>query len=272
MASVTLRRLSKVFDGGIQALHDLDLDVRDGELLVVLGPSGSGKTTVLRCIAGLEEPTSGDVVIGERVVTHDPPAARDVAMVFQTPALYPHLTVRENTAFPLEIRGVSDAQVARRVLEAAARLGLDAALDRVPAQLSEGERQRAALGRAIVRGPQAFLLDEPLSRLDPKLRIELRGELLALHRALAATMIYVTHDQTEAMTMGQRIAVLHEGRLRQVGTPEDVYQRPADVHVARFIGTPGMNVLEGRGRGSGAGGRLLEAASLTIPIQLATDN
>src|SRR6266511_4443140 len=168
MASVTLRRVSKVFDGGIQALHQLDLDVRDGELLVLLGPSGSSKTTVLRCIAGLEEPTSGDVVIGERVVTHDPPAARDVAMVFQTPALYPHLTVRENIAFPLEIRGVSDAHVTRRVLEAASRLGLDAALDRVPAQLSEGERQRAALGRAIVRGPQAFLLDEPLSRSEER--------------------------------------------------------------------------------------------------------
>src|SRR5258708_6902550 len=270
MASVTVRQLSKVFDGGVQALHDLDLDVRDGELLVLLGPSGSGKTTVLRCIAGLEEPTGGEVVIGERVVTHDPPAARDVAMGFQTPALYPHLTVPENIAFPLEIRGVSDAQVARPVPEAAARLGLDAALDRVPAQLSEGERQRAALGRAIVRGPQAFLLDEPLSRLDPKLRIELRGELLALHRALAATMIYVTHDQTEAMTMGQRIAVLYEGRLRQVGTPEEIYQRPADVHVARFIGTPGMNVLQGRGRGTGDERRVIEAGSLLIPVELST--
>src|SRR6267154_3083523 len=270
MASVTLRRLSKVFDGGIQALHDLDLDVRDGELLVLLGPSGSGKTTVLRCTAELEKPTGGDVLIGERLVTHDSPAARDVAMVFQTPALYPHITVRENIAFPLEMRGAEDALIARRVLEAAARLGLDAALDRVPAQLSEGERQRAALGRAIVRGPQAFLLDEPLSRLDPKLRIELRGELLALHRALAATMIYVTHDQTEAMTMGQRIAVLHEGRLRQVGTPEEIYQRPADVHVARFIGTPGMNVLEGRGRGTGDDGRVIEAGSLTLPIELST--
>src|SRR5467141_990624 len=272
MASVTLRRLSKVFDGGIQALHHLDLDVHDGELLVLLGPSGSGKTTVLRCIAGLEEPTSGDVVIGDRVVTHAAPAERDVAMVFQTPALYPHLTVRENIAFPLELRGVSGAQVTRRVVEAAGRLGLDNALDRMPAQLSEGERQRAALGRAIVRGPQAFLLDEPLSRLDATLRIELRGELLALHRALGATMIYVTHDQTEAMTMGQRIAVLHEGRLRQVGTPEEVYQRPADVHVARFVGTPGMNVLQGRGRatGEGDGGRVIEAGSLTIPIELST--
>src|SRR6267154_262935 len=270
MASVTLRRLSKVFDGGVQALHPLDLDVRDGELLVLLGPSGSGKTTVLRCVAGLEEPTTGDVVIGERVVTHAPPAERDVAMVFQTPALYPHLTVRENIAFPLELRGVADAQIAQRVLEAAQRLGLDSVLDRLPAQLSEGQRQRAALGRAIVRSPQAFLLDEPLSRLDPKLRIELRGELLALHRGLAATMIYVTHDQTEAMTMGQRVAVLHEGRLRQVGTPEEIYQRPADVHVARATGTPGMNVLQGLGRGTGDDGRVIEAGSLTIPIELST--
>src|SRR3989454_1610303 len=222
MASVTLRRLSKVFDGGIQALHHLDLDVRDGEFLVLLGPSGSGKSTILLCIAGLEEPTSGDVLIGERVVTHDPPRARDVAMVFQTPALYPHLSVRENIAFPLEMRGTADAQVTRRVVEAATRLGIPSVLDRMPDTLSEGERQRAALARAIVRGPQAFLFDEPLSRLDAKLRIELRAELLALHRALGATMIYVTHDQTEAMTMGggQRIAVLHEGRVRQVGTPE----------------------------------------------------
>ena len=269
MASVTLRRLSKVFDGGKQVLHELDLDVRDGELLVLLGQSGSGKTTVLRCIAGLEEPSAGDVVIGERVVTHDSPAARDVAMVFQTPALYPHLSVRENIAFPLELRGVDEAQIAGRVTEAAARLGLESVLDRLPAQLSEGERQRAALGRAIVRGPQAFLFDEPLSRLDAQLRIELRGELLALHRALGATMIYVTHDQTEAMTMGQRIAVLHEGRVRQVGTPEEIYQRPADVHVARFVGTPGMNVLQGRGSGTGDA-RVIEAGSLTIPVELST--
>ena len=270
MASVTVRQLSKVFDGGVQALHQLDLDVPDGELLVLLGPSGSGKTTILRCIAGLEEPTSGDIVIGERVVTSVAPAARDVAMVFQTPALYPHLTVRENIAFPLEIRGVARAQTARRVVEAATRLGLAGALDRAPEQLSEGERQRAALARAVVREPQAFLFDEPLSRLDAKLRLELRAELLALHRALGATMIYVTHDQTEAMTMGQRIAVLYEGRLRQVGTPEEVYQRPADVHVARFVGTPGMNVLQGRGRGTGEGGRVVEVGSLTIPLELST--
>ena len=270
MASVALRQLSKVFDGGTQALHALDLDVRDGELLVLLGPSGSGKTTVLRCIAGLEEPTSGDVVIGERVVTHDSPGSRDLAMVFQTPALYPYLSVRENIAFPLEMRGVADAQVERRVADAAARLGIERVLDRMPDRLAEGERQRAALARAMVRGPQAFLFDEPLSRLDAKLRIELRAELLALHRALGATMIYVTHDQTEAMTMGQRIAVLHEGRLRQVGTPEEVYQKPADVHVARFVGTPGMNVLQGRGKGIGDGGRVIEAGSLAIPVELST--
>ncbi|HLZ45318.1 MAG TPA: ABC transporter ATP-binding protein [Gemmatimonadales bacterium] len=279
MSSVTIRRLSKVFDGGIQALHHLDLDVRDGELLVLLGPSGSGKTTALRCIAGLEEPTAGEIVIGDRVVTHVPPGERDVAMVFQIPALYPHLTVRENIAFPLEMRRVPAAQVTRRIHDAAARVGLEQLLDRMPGQLSEGERQRAALGRAIVRAPQVFLFDEPLSQLDSRLRIELRAELLGLHRALSGggeggggTMIYVTHDQTEAMTMasGHRIAVLHEGRLRQVGTPEEVYQRPADVHVARLLGNPGMNVLQGRGRLTGEGGRVIETGSLSIPIELST--
>jgi multiple sugar transport system ATP-binding protein len=270
MASVTLRRLSKVYDGGTQALHHLSLDVADGELLVLLGSSGSGKTTALRCIAGLEEPTSGDVLIGERVVTHTPPAERDVAMVFQSHALYPHFSVRENIAFPLEMRGAASAQIARRVIETASRLGLSDVLDRRPAELSEGQRQRAALGRAIVRGPQAFLLDEPLSRLDAQLRIELRAELLSLHRSLAATMIYVTHDHIEAMTMGQRIAVLHEGRLRQVGTPAEVYEHPADVYVARSVGNPGMNVLQGRGRGTEEEGRVIEVGSLVVPVELAT--
>ena len=270
MASVTLRGLTKTFEGAARAaVRDLSLDVRDGELLVLLGPSGSGKTTVLRCIAGLEDPTAGDVLIGDRVVTHLPPPKRDVAMVFQNYTLYPHLTVRENIAFALEMRGMRQRDIAPRVTDTAARLGLAELLDRRPEQLSGGQRQRVALARAIVRAPQLFLLDEPLSNLDPPLRIELRAELLALHRTLHATIVYVTHDQIEAMTLGQRIAVLHEGSLRQVGTPVDVYERPADVFVARLVGSPAMTVLEGRGRGRGDGGSVVEAGSLTVPVPLA---
>jgi ABC-type sugar transport system ATPase subunit len=273
MASVTLRGLTKAFDGATQpALRDLSLEVRDGEFLVLLGPSGCGKTTALRCIAGLEDPTAGDVLIGDRVVTHLPPAARDVAMVFQNYALYPHLTVHENIAFPLELRGLPTAEVRRRVAEAAARLGLAELLGRRPAELSGGQRQRTALARAIVRAPAVFLLDEPLSNLDANLRLELRAVLLALHRALRATMLYVTHDQVDAMTMGDRIAVLHEGRVRQVGSPAEVYQRPADVFVARSLGTPAMNVLAGRARGTAAGGdeRMFESGSLRVPVALPT--
>ncbi|HEY3280450.1 MAG TPA: ABC transporter ATP-binding protein [Gemmatimonadales bacterium] len=271
MASVTLRGLTKVFDGTAQAaVHELSLEVRDGEFLVLLGPSGCGKTTALRCIAGLEEPTAGEVLIGDRVVTHLPPAERDVAMVFQNYALYPHLSVRENIAFALEVRGVPPGDVTRRVAETAVRLGLGELLDRRPAQLSGGQRQRVALARAIVRAPHVFLFDEPLSNLDPNLRIALRAELLALHRALRATMIYVTHDQVEAMTMGQRIAILHLGRLRQVGTPADVYERPADAFAARFVGSPGMNVLQGRVRGLADGGRVVEVGTLSVPIELST--
>jgi|SRR5436190_2812882 len=270
MASVTLRGLNKTFEGAAQAaVRDVSLEVRDGELLVLLGPSGCGKTTVLRCIAGLEDPTAGEVLIGDRVVTDLPPGERDVAMVFQSYALYPHLTVRENIAFALEARGVATREIARRVAETAARLELGDLLDRRPEQLSGGQRQRVALARAIVRAPLLFLFDEPLSNLDAPLRIELRAELLALHRALRTTMVYVTHDQVEAMTMGQRIAVLHEGRLRQVGTPADVYERPADIFVARLVGSPGMNVLEGRGRGRGDEGRVVEAGSLVVPVALA---
>ena len=274
MASVTLRRLTKTFDSsGLPALRDLSLVVTDGEFLVLLGPSGCGKTTALRCIAGLEDPTSGEILIGERDVTQDAPADRDVAMVFQTYALYPHLTVRENIAFSLEMRGVARAEIERRVAAAADRLGLGALLERRPAELSGGQRQRAALGRAIVREPRVFLFDEPLSNLDAKLRMELRAALLTLHRQLRATMIYVTHDQMEAMTMGQRIAVLHEGRLRQLGTPADVYERPADEFVARFIGSPGMNILIGvadAGRGKrGGGGAVVRCGSLTLPVALA---
>src|SRR6266568_1360406 len=268
MASVTLRRLTKTFDrDGKPALHDLTLEVRDGEFLVLLGPSGCGKTTALRCIAGLEEPSAGEIRIGEREVTHLAPADRDVAMVFQNHALYPHLTVRANVAFGLEVRRVPKPEIARRVSETAQRLGLAELLERRPAQLSGGQRQRVALGRAIVRNPRVFLFDEPLSNLDAKLRVEMRAELLRLHRALGATMIYVTHDQVEAMTMGQRIAVLHEGRLRQLGTPAEIYQRPADVFVARFLGSPGMNILEGTAldrRGETA----VDCGSFTIPVAL----
>src|SRR5438034_923545 len=269
MASVILRNLTKSFDGAARpALRELSLEVRDGEFLVLLGPSGCGKTTALRCIAGLDEATEGEIHIGERDVTRLPPAARDVAMVFQNYALYPHLTVRENIAFALEVRRVPRKEILRRVSEAAQRLGLAELLERRPAQLSGGQRQRVALGRAIVRAPQAFLFDEPLSNLEAPLRSELRSEILKLHRALGATMIYVTHDQVEAMTMGQRIALLYEGRLRQLGTPAEVYARPADVFVARFVGSPGMNVLHGRGRAVEEGGSVVECGSLTVPVPL----
>src|SRR5438128_2608107 len=253
---------------GPPALEDLSLDVRDGEFFVLLGPSGCGKTTALRCIAGLEEPSSGEVLIGGRDVTRLDPAARDVAMVFQTYALYPHLTVRGNVAFGLEVRRVPAAEIARRVQQVADRLGLGPLLDRRPAELSGGERQRVALGRALVREPQVFLLDEPLSNPEPTLRGELRADLLELHRALHTTVVYVTHDQIEAMTMGQRMAVLEGGRLRQVGTPAEVYGRPADVFVARFIGNPGMNILRGRARGAGEEGGIVDCGSWSVPVPL----
>ena len=269
MASVTLRRLAKRYDPHSRpALEELSLAVNDGEFFVLLGPSGCGKTTALRCIAGLDEPSAGEVLIGERDVTRLDPAARDVAMVFQTHALYPHLTVRRNIAFGLEVRRVPAAEVARRVQQAADRLGLGTLLDRRPGELSGGERQRVALGRALVREPQVFLLDEPLSHLEPTLRAELRAELLELHRALHTTVVYVTHDQIEAMTMGQRIAVLERGRLRQVGTPAELYGRPADVFVARFIGSPGMNILRGRGRGTGDDGGVVDCGAFSIPVSL----
>ncbi|HTR20307.1 MAG TPA: ABC transporter ATP-binding protein [Gemmatimonadales bacterium] len=266
MASVTLRHLGKRFDStGNPVLHDLSLEVRDGEFLVLLGPSGCGKTTVLRCVAGLEEPSTGEILIGTRDVTHLSPADRDVAMVFQNYALYPHLSVRANLAFPLEMRRLATPEIARRVADTAARLGLSELLERRPGQLSGGQRQRVALGRAIVREPQAFLFDEPLSNLDAQLRAEMRAEVLKLHRSLGATMLYVTHDQVEAMTMGERVAVLHEGRLRQIGTPAEVYERPANTFVARFIGSPGMNVIAGKGEmGDGVG--VISSGSLRVTV------
>ena len=246
MPAVALRHLTKSFGAQAPALDDLTLEVERGEFLVLLGPSGCGKTTVLRCIAGLEEPTAGDIEIAGLRVNDLPPRDRDVAMVFQNYALYPHMSVRENIGFPLRMRRMPKPEIARRVGAAAEALGLLALLDRRPGQLSGGERQRAALGRAIVRQPAVFLFDEPLSNLDAKLRSEMRAELIGLHRRLDATMLYVTHDQVEAMTMGRRIAVLRAGRLQQVGSPTEIYARPANSFVAAFIGTPGMNLLEGR--------------------------
>jgi len=269
VASVTLRRLAKRYAPQSRpALEEVSLEVSDGEFFALVGPSGCGKTTLLRCIAGLEEPSAGEILLDGRDVTGLDPAARDIAMVFQTYALYPHLTVRRNIAFGLEVRRTPASEIARRVQQAADRLGLGTLLDRRPGELSVGERQRVALGRALVREPHVFLLDEPLSHLEPNLRIELRSELLELHRALHTTVVYVTHDQVEAMTMGQRIAVLEGGRLRQVGTPAELYGRPADVFVARFIGSPGMNILTGRGRATGDEGGVVDCGTWCVPVPL----
>ena len=243
MASVTLEHLQKTHPNGYVAVADVSLDIADGELLVLVGPSGSGKSSVLRLIAGLDAPTSGCIKLGGHDVTRLPPQDRDLAMVFQSYALYPHKTVRENLLFGLRMRRLASAASAERVQKAAAALGIERLLDRRPAQLSGGERQRVALGRAVVREPRAFLLDEPLSNLDPRLRASTRAELALLHRRLTATMIYVTHDQEEALTLGNRIAVMRRGAIEQIGAPMDVYHQPANTFVAEFIGTPAMNLL-----------------------------
>ena len=254
MASIRLEALRKVYPGGALALAGLDLQVADGELLVLLGPSGCGKSTALRLIAGLEDPTGGRVWLDRRDVTGLAPGERDLAMVFQSYALYPHKTVAENLAFPLRMRRRPRPEIARRVEETAAVLGLSKLLGRRPRELSGGERQRVALGRAMVREPAAFLLDEPLSNLDARLRVETRAELARLHRRLGATMILVTHDQEEAMTLGERIGVLREGRVEQLGAPDALYARPATLFVARFLGSPGINTL--RIAAAGADGAL----------------
>lgn len=244
---LVLEGLSKRFTGRgavhTEALKKLDLEVRDGELLVLVGPSGCGKSTVLRLIAGLEEPSEGRVLLDGKDLVRVPPQARDVAMVFQGYALYPHLTAAENMAFPLEMRGVSKVEREQRVRETAAIVGLGDKLERLPSELSGGERQRVAMGRAIVRRPKLFLFDEPLSNLDAKLRAELRVELVQLVRRLGATALYVTHDQGEAMTMADRIAVLRGGELMQLDTPRTIYERPANAFVAGFVGTPSMNMV-----------------------------
>jgi multiple sugar transport system ATP-binding protein len=249
MARVFLDELTKVFDGNVLAVDHLTLEIQDGEFLVLVGPSGCGKTTVLRLVAGLEEPTRGNIWIGNRLVNEVAPRDRDVAMVFQNYALYPHMTVYENLTFGLRMRrrqmDLSWAEIDRRAREVARTLGIESILTRKPWQLSGGQRQRVALGRALVRRPQVFLLDEPLSNLDTQLRGEVRRELKELHQSLKATILYVTHDQVEALTLGDRVAVLDRGVLQQVDTPRQLYQRPVNVFVARFIGTPPMNLVSG---------------------------
>src|SRR5262245_13872335 len=245
MAIVQTRALTKIFrQGSVGAVVGVDLESREGEFLVLLGPSGSGKTTLLRMIAGLEEPTSGEILIGGSVVNRLTPRERRIAMVFQSYALYPHLSVYKNIAFPLKAQGVQKAQQREKVEWAASLLGIKRLLDRKPRQLSGGERQRVALARAIVREPTVFLLDEPLSNLDAKLRASAREELEHFHKRIGTTTIYVTHDQVEAMAMGDRVVVLHQGYVRQIGTPTQVYDEPADTFVATFLGAPPMNLLE----------------------------
>ena len=245
MAEVTFSGVTKRFDGDVLAVDALDLEIADGELVVLVGPSGCGKSTALRMVAGLDEPSAGTITIGDRDVAGVSPAARDVAMVFQSYALYPHMTVAKNLAFPLERRHMKKDEVRRRVAEVSAMLGLDELLRRKPAQLSGGQRQRVAMGRALARDPAVFLLDEPLSNLDAALRSELRAELKRLHAQVGTTMVFVTHDQVEAMTLGDRIAVLDGGRLQQFSTPDVIYRRPCNLFVARFVGSPSMNLLPG---------------------------
>jgi multiple sugar transport system ATP-binding protein len=244
MAQIVLDHVEKVYPGGnIKALDDLNLDVKEGEFMVLVGPSGCGKSTALRSIAGLEEITSGAIRIGDRVVNDLPPKDRDIAMVFQNYALYPHMTVAENLAFGLKLRNTPKAEIKRRVEDAAKLLGLDSYLKNKPAQLSGGQRQRVAMGRAIVREPQAFLMDEPLSNLDAKLRVSMRAALNQLHERLHTTTVYVTHDQVEAMTLGQRVCVLRDGKLQQVDTPQRLFDSPVNLFVAGFIGSPAMNFV-----------------------------
>jgi len=244
VAEIVLDRVTKRFGGETTAVDGVSLEVASGEFLVLVGPSGCGKSTLLRMIAGLEDVTDGTIHIGGRDVTELPPRSRDIAMVFQTYALYPHMSVRENLGYGLRVRGTAKQETRRRVDEVAALLGLEDLLDRRPAALSGGQRQRVAMGRAIVREPKAFLMDEPLSNLDAKLRVSMRAQLAALHARLATTTVYVTHDQVEAMTLGHRVAVMRDGRILQVDTPQRLYAQPANLFVAAFIGSPAMNLVE----------------------------
>ena len=251
MASVAIRDVRKAF-GATAVIHGVDISIRDGEFVVLVGPSGCGKSTLLRMIAGLENITGGEIRIGERIVNNVPPKERDVAMVFQNYALYPHMTVAANMAFSMKLRGAPKSEIDERVNRAAAILGLSQLLERFPRQLSGGQRQRVAMGRAIVRDPQVFLFDEPLSNLDAKLRVQMRTEIKELHQRLKTTTIYVTHDQIEAMTMADKIVVMHDGRVEQIGAPLELYDRPDNLFVAGFIGSPAMNMIQGQIRANGA--------------------
>jgi multiple sugar transport system ATP-binding protein len=253
VAGILLDQVTKVFSGGVVAVDHISLEIESGEFLVLVGPSGCGKSTLLRMIAGLEDVTEGTIAIDARDVTELPPRARDIAMVFQSYALYPHMSVRENLGYGLRVRKTSRDETRRRVELVAELLGLDEFLDRRPAALSGGQRQRVAMGRAIVREPKAFLMDEPLSNLDAKLRVSMRAQLASLHSRLGTTTIYVTHDQVEAMTLGQRVAVMREGRIQQVDTPQALYAHPANLFVAAFIGSPAMNLVEAELDGTSLG-------------------
>ena len=269
MAGVTFDKATRLYPGTNKpAVDAIELDIKDGEFLVLVGPSGCGKSTTLRMLAGLEEVSSGRILIGDRDVTNVPPKDRDIAMVFQNYALYPHMTVAENMGFALKIAGVSKEERAERVLEAAKLLDLEPYLDRKPKALSGGQRQRVAMGRAIVRQPQVFLMDEPLSNLDAKLRVQTRTQIASLQRRLGVTTVYVTHDQIEALTMGDRIAVLKDGVLQQVGTPRDLYEAPANVFVAGFIGSPAMNLVSAHVEDHGVrlGGSLVPVDQGTVDI------
>ncbi len=263
MAEVKIRDLQKSY-GGMQVVHGVNVDIPDGQFVVLVGPSGCGKSTLLRMIAGLEAISSGTIAIGDRVVNNLPPAERDIAMVFQNYALYPHKTVAANMGFALKMARMDRAEIATRVARAAEILGLQPYLDRYPRALSGGQRQRVAMGRAIVRNPQVFLFDEPLSNLDAKLRVQMRSEIRELHQRLSTTTVYVTHDQIEAMTMADRIVVMREGRISQQGAPLELYDRPENVFVAGFIGSPSMNLIAGVARGG-----MAEAGGLSLPLPMA---
>jgi multiple sugar transport system ATP-binding protein len=265
VAAITFDDVTKTYGDGFRAVSDLDLEVEDGEFVVLVGPSGCGKTTALRMLAGLEEISGGTIRIGDRVVNNLPPRDRDVAMVFQNYALYPHMTVAENIGFALRMRKVSKAEARPRIEETARILGLLDHLDRKPRQLSGGQRQRVAMGRAIVREPQVFLMDEPLSNLDAKLRVQMRAEISRIQRQLSVTTVYVTHDQVEAMTMGDRVAVMRRGVLQQFDAPQHLYERPANLFVASFIGSPAMNVLEATLERRN-GGAVCRVGSATLPL------